>query len=192
MSELNSYVCPPTQPKKQCETAADLHREWARVLDMCKGTVVPPYRCAMWLSKASDLPLTFRGRPSYYDFAVAIIQDKPAFIGDKLDHAFLGEVRVTGVTKNGKVILFDKGHCGDRMNCSWTPWNTKVSIQPTEYTSTPGAIKYVPDLGSALLQVNMKQLALAIEQRDEANRNLVKELNDLRARLEAIKNLGSV
>ena len=126
MSELNSYVYPPSTPKQQCETTADLYRERARVLAMCKGTRVSPNLCV--------------------SFAVAIIQDKPAFIGDKLDHAFLGEVRVTGVTKNGKVILFDKGHCGDRMNCSWTPWNIKVSIQPTEYTSTPGAIKYVPDL----------------------------------------------
>jgi len=245
MTELNNFRYPFDKPKQQCETIKDLHLEWARVLDMCKGTEVLPTTCVSYKGNPCKMRCNFSRHPSHYHFAVVIVEGRCVFPGTKLCHSFLGEVVVTGGSKNNRVAFISYSAGGkeglvktvDPTNLSWTPgtpWNVRigvdlacgpdrVSIQPTEYTSTPGAIKYVPDLGSALLQVNMKQLALAIEQREEvikdnvalrrkiaslennlevvgklsaaryeANRNLLKELNDLRARLEAIKNLGSV
>ena len=67
---------------------SDLHREWARVLDMCEVTGVDPNTC--WnvigydrLNPARRLP-EFNCNPNNYEFAVAIIEGKPVFLGDKL------------------------------------------------------------------------------------------------------------
>ena len=63
---------------------SDLHREWARVLDMCEGTLVNPVKC--W-KLGGLLPMyypDFGADPMRYEFAVAILENKPVFVGDKV------------------------------------------------------------------------------------------------------------
>lgn len=67
---------------------SDLYREWARVLDMCEGTKVSPFVC--WNRKGYDRLKPARCAPEFsedpdsYEFAVAILEDKPVFVGDKV------------------------------------------------------------------------------------------------------------
>ena len=63
---------------------SDLYRERARVLDMCEGTNVDPDKCV----KVDGTPIlttpSFDARGDRYSFAVAIVEDKPVFVGDEL------------------------------------------------------------------------------------------------------------
>jgi len=67
---------------------SDLHIEWARVLDMCEGTKVRPFVC--WNRKGYDRLKPARCAPAFsedpdsYEFAVAILEGKPVFVGDKI------------------------------------------------------------------------------------------------------------
>ena len=65
---------------------SDLYREWARVLDMCEGTNVDPGLCWMYAGKGRNISGTpvFIENPEQYSFAVAILEDKPVFVGDKV------------------------------------------------------------------------------------------------------------
>ena len=77
---------------------SDLHREWARVLDMCEGLNIKQsiiWRCV----KVEGMPLNEEPRfifhSSRYSFAIAILEDKPVFVGDKVYSKFDGmELRV--------------------------------------------------------------------------------------------------
>ena len=63
---------------------SDLYREWARVLDMCEGTKVNPDHCWKFCGQERfDTPV-FRDDPKCYEFAVAILKDRPVFVGDKV------------------------------------------------------------------------------------------------------------
>lgn len=67
---------------------SDLYREWARVLDMCEGTNINPWQCVRQprtkeLHRTDRMP-DFSMRPEDYEFAVAILEDKPVFVGDKI------------------------------------------------------------------------------------------------------------
>ena len=69
---------------------SDLHREWARVLDMCEGTNINPWQCVRQprtkeLHRTDRMP-DFSMRPEDYEFAVAILKDKPVFAGDLIYH----------------------------------------------------------------------------------------------------------
>lgn len=74
---------------------SDLHREWARVLDMCEGTIVNPFSC--WKYNGEDRwfnPIhngEFDGDPNKHEFAITILEDKPVFVGDKLYAKSTGE-----------------------------------------------------------------------------------------------------
>lgn len=69
---------------------SDLYREWARVLDMCEGTVVKPWSCVR--RKTDEYTSTFYATPDFDDiegdwsFAVAILEGKPVFVGDIVYH----------------------------------------------------------------------------------------------------------
>lgn len=64
---------------------SDLHREWARVLDMCDGTEVKPEDCWKYDSgpQLGCLPVLDSDHTKY-QFAVAILEGKPVFVGDNL------------------------------------------------------------------------------------------------------------
>jgi len=68
----------------KCKTKAWLHREYARVLDMCEGTNVYTFNCIKCFGKIMEHAPIFDSVPEKYDFAIAIVEDKPVFIGDTL------------------------------------------------------------------------------------------------------------
>lgn len=67
---------------------SDLYREWARVLDMCEGTAVMPWRCVVVpeirAPHRSDRMPDFDLPDGSYGFAVAILEGKPVFVGDRI------------------------------------------------------------------------------------------------------------
>ncbi len=67
---------------------SDSHRKWARVLDMCEGTAVMPWRCVVVPGTRephrSDRMPDFDLLSRFYEFAVAILEDKPVFVGDRI------------------------------------------------------------------------------------------------------------
>ncbi len=72
---------------------SDLHREWARVLDMCEGTEVSPGLC--WkldgFGREQDCIPKFNCDGGSYEFAVAILGDKPVFVGYNVYAKLSGE-----------------------------------------------------------------------------------------------------
>jgi hypothetical protein len=81
----NYFYLKQENEMSQCKTKADLHREWARVLDMCEGTEVAPTSC--WKNNgllAVGFTPNLECSPDTYSFAFAIFEDKPVFIGDEL------------------------------------------------------------------------------------------------------------
>lgn len=70
----------------KCKTKSDLHREYARVLDMCEGTDVKPWECAKNLIVNCQLeePPTFPSKVESYQFALCLVDNKPVFEGDEL------------------------------------------------------------------------------------------------------------
>jgi len=67
------------------EKRSDLYREYARVIDMCEGTNVNPLKCIKLGESICNLQeIYFTDKPSVYSFAIAIIEDKPVFVGDEL------------------------------------------------------------------------------------------------------------
>ncbi len=66
------------------KTKADLHREWARVLDMCEGTIIYPEECCKFEGVTFDSTPGFSEKPESYEFAVAILEGKPVFVGDRI------------------------------------------------------------------------------------------------------------
>ena len=61
---------------------SDLHREWARVLDMCEGTGVSPAHCWKLMGCFRYHEPDFGVSTKNYEFAIAILEGKPVFVGD--------------------------------------------------------------------------------------------------------------
>lgn len=61
---------------------SDLYREWARVLDMCEGTGVDPLLCWKYNGRYADHAPALIDPPECYQFAVAILEGEPVFVGD--------------------------------------------------------------------------------------------------------------
>lgn len=61
---------------------SDLYREWARVLDMCEGTDILLIDC-LKINGQTGLATNFCSDPSVYQFAIAILEGKPVFVGDE-------------------------------------------------------------------------------------------------------------
>ena len=64
---------------------SDLFREYARVIDMCEGAEVHPYKCVKQRGLVGfHKTLEFTGSPEEYTFAIGICEGKPVFAGDVL------------------------------------------------------------------------------------------------------------
>lgn len=63
---------------------SDLYRELARVIDMCEGTGVDPKFCWKYEGVNINGMPYFDSELEQYEFAVAILEDKPVFVGDKV------------------------------------------------------------------------------------------------------------
>jgi hypothetical protein len=79
------------------KTVIDLMRKYVRVADMCEAysakhnTYVEPWKCVLWLGETSGTWKEYSDHPNKTDwlefkhkFAVAIVEAKPVFVGDKL------------------------------------------------------------------------------------------------------------
>ena len=63
---------------------SDLFREYARVIDMCAGTRVSPRECLKWKGEICRSIPTLNDDIDTYEFALAIVEDRPVFKGDVL------------------------------------------------------------------------------------------------------------
>lgn len=65
---------------------SDLYKKWGWVLEICEGTDVNP--CSAWKFKGyiqdDKLPNFEYDKPECFEFLVAILEDKPVFVGNKL------------------------------------------------------------------------------------------------------------
>jgi len=66
----------------------DLYLEYARVIKMCEGTSAKPWDCikgknGYYFCNFNTHP-EFTSNPDKYEFAVAILEGKPVFVGDKI------------------------------------------------------------------------------------------------------------
>lgn len=108
----------------------DLYLEYARVIQMCEGTELEdtPWVCvkARYKSIFINHP-EFDGAPSEYEFAVAILEGKPIFVGsilyDKLDeNIFPQEIAVRGIDEHGALLIGSRYKWSSwKENASWTP-----------------------------------------------------------------------
>jgi len=101
---------------------SDLYREWARVLDMCEGSNVSPYSCVKYQGGILLANPEFSDYPECYEFAVAILEDKPVFVGDKI----YANNCVSQLTVVGKSTQQGYIYVGDSVNydisiLSWNP-----------------------------------------------------------------------
>ena len=111
---------------------SDLYGEWARVLDMCEGTKVDPVDCWKFNGEVKNrcISLDSFGK---YEFAVAILEDKPVFIGDKVyANNCTSPLTVEGSSK--QLGYISVGNCVnyDISILSWNPPNKTFLLNGEE------------------------------------------------------------
>lgn len=87
---------------------SELYREYARVIDLCEGTRVKPSECVKIQGVLIGGDPEFITHPECYTFALAIVEDKPVFVGDVLYNAH-----------NEKVVITTSQ--GNFSNYTWNP-----------------------------------------------------------------------
>lgn len=117
------------------KTKADLYREYARIIDMTDGTGVDFLNCVKNISGTAVGKFycdpVFNKNPNEYFFAIAVVEEKPVFVGDKLWHNNGTEYAVQAVEKIGDRIAFktiqEPWIDGDfAENYSWAPPKPKT------------------------------------------------------------------
>lgn len=73
------------------KNTAWLYRQWANILDMCEGTEVDPNDCWVLNGLVQCSHPKFTGNPDDYEFAVAILDNGPVFVGETIYNRFTGE-----------------------------------------------------------------------------------------------------
>ena len=101
----------------------DLYIEYARVIEMCKGTALEskPWVCVKWDGEVFDEHPAFDAEPELYKFAIAILEDRAVFVGDKIYAKTTKEIEYT-VTEKWAVAYgyCDYPHCEiDDKKFSW-------------------------------------------------------------------------
>lgn len=71
----------------------DLYIEYARVIEMCKGTALEgkPWVCVKFEEDVLEGSPYFDCPPESYEFAIAILEDRAVFVGDTLYWKTTGE-----------------------------------------------------------------------------------------------------
>jgi len=79
---------------KEVEMSNELYLEYAKAIEMCKGTRLEecPWQCVKVTGgvRLEEHPF-FMNSSHLYEFAVAVLEDKPVFIGDTLYSKIDGE-----------------------------------------------------------------------------------------------------
>lgn len=112
----------------------ELYIEYARVIEMCKGTKLEhtPYmgvKCA-GVCSFHNHP-RFSEHSDYYEFAIAVLEDRPVFVGDAIYYKCDGEkLEIVRAGRNGDIIIKEL-------------FNREVSIEffSDDFTWTPPAKK---------------------------------------------------
>ena len=83
------------------EKRSDLYREYARVIDMVEGTNINVFSCVKWngieiQKETATNKEMFANNINSYQFAIAIVEEKPVFLGDVL------------YDKQGSIVRIDK------------------------------------------------------------------------------------
>jgi len=112
---------------QQCKTQSDCFEELARVMRMIGGTQVQLYLCIKNLYhgvRISAIP-SF-DYPSHWSFAIAIVEDKPVFVGDTLwlDGDTLTITNASADTAGTWYLETNEGMClypSRVRRCSWKP-----------------------------------------------------------------------
>jgi len=151
----------------KCKTKADLHREYARVLDMCEGTNVSPNICVDYDGSRSDDPMYFDWEPELLKFAIAIVEDKPVFVGDTLYfHHFDGSI---------EKIIIDSGHGFGHIQegrWSWNPPKKKT------FTLNGKELPLPDESGGRLLRIADKDFWFMTNEDRDAVREAIFNLLD--------------
>jgi len=120
----------------QCKTQADCFRELARVMDMCDGANVQLNDCIRVEGKTYEIDHTapFFQYPDMWSFAIAIVEDKPVFIGDTIYNAPGSEMKVLRLHEAKNALIgAHQGTAAEYIEyihaCSWNPPAPK---KPTE------------------------------------------------------------
>ena len=80
----------------------DLYIEYARVIEMCKGTALEntPWLCVKFKGTCIfDAHPRFDSDPELYKFAIAILEDRAVFVGDKIYAKTTKEIEYTVTEK---------------------------------------------------------------------------------------------
>ena len=95
---------------------SDLYREYARVIDMCEGAGIDPRLCWKCLGVIQSCSPLLNATPEEYEFALAIVEGKPVFVGDVL-YDSSGFRCTIGLSDSFAWVT---------TNCSWTPPKPKT------------------------------------------------------------------
>lgn len=119
------------------DKVVELNREyWGRVHDMCEGTNVKPWECVRFNHPIMNKPRGFNGHPLFdqfsdehtFEFAVAVLEDKPVFVGDILFD------KCSKKTEKLKVTGFDDDYLlindGVAENIYWQTWREDATWTP--------------------------------------------------------------
>ena len=124
----------------------DLYIEYARVIQMCKGTALEntPWVCVKIYDGFHSHP-QFNRSPELYKFAIAILEDKPVFVGDTLYWKTTGEEYI--VNSYNKCTSMPLGYM------TWQPPKPKrrIVLEETGKTGQPEVGEYVFNNGNLCL-----------------------------------------
>lgn len=115
----------------------ELNREyWGRVHDMCEGTELEdaPWECVKREVVANfyNHP-KFSENPDYYEFAVAVLEGKPVFVGDTIYDKCDGQkMEIISIDKDGDMVAKNQAHK-----------ELSMHFHPDDFTWTPPAPKRI-------------------------------------------------
>lgn len=157
---------------------ADLWQKWADVHKMCVGTGVDPKHCVKIDDAVCKFIPGFDCKPETYRFALAIVENKPVFVGDTLwsndyqRHVIVGH-------KSGDRILYvkDLNSVGSDIHIdelSWRSQQKTITINGKEFVApdeqdTSKVQSYIDINGKCLFWDKMKY-------RDAVEKELIKIL----------------
>lgn len=151
---------------------SDLYREWARVLDMCELTKVKPESCWKYAGFKTDQHIPeFAEDYNKYEFAVAILEGKPVFVGDRIWLKSIGAYSIVPAKEALHTGITDE-------YCSWVEPKKTFMIDGVEL---PSPRPYRVENGNFLIIAGTKHNYYAFDKiidRNRVERAIVNILED--------------
>jgi hypothetical protein len=106
---------------------SDLHRAWARLLDMVENTGTAAYECVKIRGmQCTSYNIGFNDDPNVYEFAIAILEERPVFVGDVVYTINGDERKITGVNEYGS--LESGSRTSSKNYLTWEAPNPKPTV----------------------------------------------------------------